>query len=171
GGMTARRLLPAAILLPAVLGWLRLQGEIMGWYDGRFGLALFASSNIITFVILVWLSARRLNSLDSKRRQAHDALSLSARELRLANKRLRDEVMEHRLTEEARRRTERQLHQSQKMESLGTLAGGIAHDFNNILTAVYLNADRARKQVPPGHPTERNLEEIARAGMRAADLV
>jgi nitrogen-specific signal transduction histidine kinase/CheY-like chemotaxis protein len=80
-------------------------------------------------------------------------------------------VVEHRLTEQARRRTEQQLQQSQKMESLGTLAGGIAHDFNNILTAVYLNADRARKQMPADHPTLRNLDEIARAGTRAADLV
>jgi|GEM_PF-5471107 len=171
GGAMARRLLPAAVLLPAAIGWLRLQGELAGWYDGRFGLALFASSNIITFVVLLWFSARSLNRADAQRRRAHEALRASARGLREANERLQAEINEHRRTEQARQRTERQLHQSQKMESLGTLAGGIAHDFNNILTAIFLNADRARKQLPDHHAARESLAEISRAGTRAADLV
>src|SRR5690606_30719449 len=60
---------------------------------------------------------------------------------------------------------------AQKMEALGTLAGGIAHDFNNILAAVYLHADRARKLVPEDHPARQNIDEISKAGTRAAELV
>ena len=171
GGMMSRRLLPAAILLPAGIGWLRLQGEVAGWYDGRFGLALFTATNIITFVTLVWFSARRLNRLDARRRDAHQQLQATAREIRHANLRLREEVRQHLRTEQARRRAEQQLRQSQKMEAMGTLAGGIAHDFNNILTAVLLNADRALRHIAPEHPARRNLDEIGRAGNRAADLV
>jgi hypothetical protein len=46
GGAVARRLLPAAILVPAVLGLIRLHGERMGFFGTEAGLALFALSNI-----------------------------------------------------------------------------------------------------------------------------
>jgi signal transduction histidine kinase/ActR/RegA family two-component response regulator len=171
GGITARRVLPAAVLLPTVLGWFRLKGELAGWYDTRFGLALFATANIITFVVLVWFSARSLNRIDSKRRRTHDAAVEGAHELRKAYDQLQAETAEHQRTEDARRKAEGQLQHAQKMEALGTLAGGIAHDFNNILAAVYLHADRARKHVAEDHPARRNIDEISKAGTRAADLV
>ena len=171
GGLTARRMLPAAVILPAVIGWFRLQGELLGWYDERFGVALFATTTIITFVVLVWFSARDLNRIEAKRRRAHDSAVEAALELRKAYDQLRAEIAEHRRTEDARQKAEAQLQHAQKMEALGTLAGGIAHDFNNILAAVYLHADRARKHIPDDHPARKNLDEISKAGGRAADLV
>lgn len=66
---------------------------------------------------------------------------------------------------------ERQLRHSQKMEALGTLAGGVAHDFNNILSAILGHNDLALRALSPDDDTHRYLEEIEKAGERAADLV
>gem|GEM_PF-5214301 len=52
-----RRLLPTALLLPPVLGWIGRIGELAGLYETPFGLALFASSNVIVFCALAWWTA------------------------------------------------------------------------------------------------------------------
>ncbi|MHB8912779.1 MAG: sensor domain-containing protein, partial [Lysobacter sp.] len=62
-----RRLLPAAILIPPFLGWLRWQGELAGYYSTAFGLALFAASNVAFFATLVWWSARVLQRTHDQR--------------------------------------------------------------------------------------------------------
>ncbi len=73
--------------------------------------------------------------------------------------------------EEERHKLEEQLQQSQKMESIGTLAGGIAHEFNNILGTIIGNVELSRKNVSEESSVHYNLEEVLKAGFRARDMV
>jgi len=63
-----------------------------------------------------------------------------------------------------------QLRQAQKMEALGRLAGGVAHDFNNLLTVVNGYAALLLARLGAGDTLRPGLEEILKAGDRAADL-
>jgi PAS domain S-box-containing protein len=73
--------------------------------------------------------------------------------------------------EEAKESLERQLRQTQKLESIGNLAGGIAHDFNNILSAIIGYTELALYDVASGSKIEERLQEVLIAGKRARDLV
>ena len=72
---------------------------------------------------------------------------------------------------ERHERVTAQLHQSQKLEALGTLAGGIAHDFNNVLGAVLGYAELAGQHSGPGSLQQRYIDNIVVAANRARDLV
>ena len=65
---------------------------------------------------------------------------------------------------------EERLLQSEKMESVGRLAGGIAHDFNNLLTAILGYTELLLANREPGDPDRADLEEVQKAGQRAAAL-
>lgn len=70
-----------------------------------------------------------------------------------------------------RRQLEEQLHQSQKMESIGILSGGIAHDFNNILTAIIGYGNLLQMKLDKDSPLHRYIEQILKSSEKAANLV
>ena len=77
GGVVARRLLPAALLVPAVLGWLRLRGQQAGLYGTELGTSLITVANMAVFAALVLWSARLLYRIDSERKRAEEEMRMA----------------------------------------------------------------------------------------------
>jgi PAS domain S-box-containing protein len=69
-----------------------------------------------------------------------------------------------------RKRLETQLNQAQKMEVLGRLASGVAHDFNNLLTIILGYGEILGASLPAESPGRDSLQQVLRAGERAALL-
>ncbi|MDA9499708.1 PAS domain S-box protein [Bradyrhizobium sp. CCBAU 11357] len=70
----------------------------------------------------------------------------------------------------ARKLTEQQLRQAQKMETVGQLSGGIAHDFNNLLTVIIGNAEHLSEQLKARPDLKRFAEDICQSGEQGAEL-
>lgn len=70
-----------------------------------------------------------------------------------------------------RRRLEEFLHNSQKLQAIGTLAGGIAHDFNNILGGIMGYTQLAALDAGTNAGAKESLREVLKAADRARDLV
>ncbi|TWU23779.1 response regulator [Bythopirellula polymerisocia] len=75
GGVMARRLLPAAVLIPATIGWVRWYAQQRGYFDQVMGLSLFVLTNIIIFSFLIWWNSASLNHTEAKRIQAEQQIT------------------------------------------------------------------------------------------------
>jgi two-component system cell cycle sensor histidine kinase/response regulator CckA len=91
-------------------------------------------------------------------------------DLQAALGRAEHELNERKRAEEQLRKTEGQLRQAQKMDAIGQLAGGIAHDFNNVLTVILGQSSLMLDDLKATDPLRPELEEVRRAGERAAGL-
>ncbi|MGQ9682228.1 MAG: ATP-binding protein [Anaerolineae bacterium] len=68
------------------------------------------------------------------------------------------------------RHLEQQLRQALKLEAIGRLAGGMAHEFNNLLTVINGYAEFVLEVLPPTEAVCADVQQIRKAGERAADL-
>ncbi len=183
GGIMARRLLPAAILVPTILGWLRVEGQRAGLYTSEFGSALTATSTILILLIITWTTGRSLNSIDSVRRMAEE-------EIRKLNVRLEGRVRERTQQledvngqlqtqiQELQRAEERLVKTSQRLRELAArltsvreeerihISREIHDELGQSLTALKLDLSWLFRRLPEG---ETALSERARSTIELVD--
>lgn len=78
---------------------------------------------------------------------------------------------ERKKAEEEKKKLEAHLKQTQKMETLGTLASGIAHDFNNTLMPIMGFADMGRSKAGENTEIRRCFDKVLESASRAGELV
>ena len=128
GGFLARLLLPLGLLLPILLGALRIGGENAGWYSTRIGVGLFATGFIILFLATVWWTARLLFRSDTERKQAEE-------HVRQINAELEQRVAER--TAELSRVNEELLQANRAKDDF---LAALSHELRTPLTPVLMSA-------------------------------
>ncbi|HZE83136.1 MAG TPA: PAS domain S-box protein, partial [Puia sp.] len=83
GGVAARSLLPIVILLPVLLGYLRLLTYWQSLISTEFGVTALVVSIVFAFTIVVWYNTRLLNKRDEQRVAAERTLLESEARFRL----------------------------------------------------------------------------------------
>jgi PAS domain S-box-containing protein len=69
-----------------------------------------------------------------------------------------------------RKRVEEHLRRAERMQAAGKLAGGVAHEVNNMMTGVIGFSEFLLRSLDPGDDRRADVEEIIKAGTRAADV-
>src|SRR2546423_5171540 len=154
GGVLTRRLLPAALLAPILLGIIRMLGESAGIYESEFGVALFGVATILTFVGLVLWSARVLRNTDKER---VDLLALE-QQARAHAERLRSEA------EAARSEAERA--NNSKTDFLAVMS----HELRTPLTAI-MGYEELLSDGITGPVTELQRQQLGRINASARHLL
>jgi PAS domain S-box-containing protein len=70
GGLITRRMLPVALLVPAFAGWLCVEGQQAQLYGTEFGMAIFSTTNILFFVLFIFVTSRQIDQFDARRKRA-----------------------------------------------------------------------------------------------------
>ena len=123
GGTIGRRLLPFAILVPLVGGWVQVKSQVVRLYGPEFVAALFAVTLMIIFVTLIGWTARSQSQSDEKRRRAEEELERFAK------------TLEQRVTERTGQLEDLQMHTWRIIATsldafIGMDAAGVITDWN-----------------------------------------
>jgi signal transduction histidine kinase len=74
GGIFARKLIPALIILPLVIGWLHKEGDKASLFKSEEDVILLAIVYTVCFLVLIWMTARSVNKIDIQRQASEEAL-------------------------------------------------------------------------------------------------
>jgi len=149
GGFTARRLLPYVIVLPVVLAYFRLKGQVAGYYDTGFGVALEAITTVFILMLVVWQSARLLNKIDEQRKGVEAVAEKRAAELEALNRNLERSNYE--------------------LEQFAYVA---SHDLQEPLRKMTLFAGRLQQRAAYlSEDDQKHLDVIVRASQRMSALI
>jgi len=152
--------------------------RLSGWSEddvrGKDLLSLGATKEDVAARQQIWMAVEREGAWSGRLQSRRKDGSLYESDVSISS--VRDEdghvihyvCVEHDVTNEGA--LEAQLRQAQKMEAVGKLAGGVAHDFNNLLSVINGYASILLGSSKADSAEHDHVEEILRAGERAAGL-
>ncbi|HWA72910.1 MAG TPA: ATP-binding protein [Polyangiaceae bacterium] len=152
----ARKLLPAVVVVPIMLGWMHLEGQRRGFYGTEFGLAIYATSNVMVLVALTWRTSAILGRAEREQLRMKQALAESE-ELRRRTKELEEQNLR---IEEANR------HKSQFLANM-------SHELRTPLNAVigFAGVLRSEKAGPLNAVQKEHLSEVLSGGRHLLGLI
>jgi PAS domain S-box-containing protein len=95
GGITARYLIPVAIILPVLFGYLRIHGEHLGWFNAEYGSALYSVLLVCISILVIHFNSKMLNKRDVIRNRIEERLETLNTELEIRMKASTDEVLKN----------------------------------------------------------------------------
>lgn len=137
GGAMLRRLLPAALVIPYLLGFAAWLGhKRLGWEMG-FSMAMVVAGTTFCLVTIMLRNARYLEDKDSALREMNRTLEARVRE-RTAE--LAAQIAERERMQAVLDAQRAQMIAASKLTSLGEMAGGLAHEINSPLNIIQARA-------------------------------
>ena len=147
GALVMRRLLPAIVLVPLVLGWLILLGRQRGLYTEQFGTALLQSLSVVVMATIIAHVATIVNREEKLKKNA----------------------------EETARQQKAVLAHMDRLHTMGEMASSIVHEVKQPLAAISIYSAALKRilgEAKNVHPdVVQSLERIGSEAVLATDIV